>query len=336
MIKIKGYYFDGRSSNQLAVSITFELSGEVLIEGVDFKISTSIKKLKISPRLANTRRSIYLTGGAKLETDDNKAIDKVQAYFSENIFYSLLHKVEKNSSIVFLSLFISIIFIWGGIEYGVPFASKWVVKTVPYQAEKDIGEQGLEALDQWLFSKSTLTEAEQAHWQQQFGQLLAVVEKPYDYRLILKHSKKMGANALALPGGIIVVTDALIELAENDQQVLAVIAHEMGHIEYQHGLRALLQNSMTALFMAGILGDITSISSLSVTLPTLMVEQRYSREFELEADQYAVEVLQQLQINIEQYIRILSVLKHAKHMPDTFDYFSTHPSMDKRIEIIQK
>ena len=122
----------------------------------------------------------------------------------------------------------------------------------------------------------------------------------------------MGANALALPGGIIILTDELFKLAENDEQVLAILAHEIGHIEYQHGLRSLFQDSLTALFLAGLLGDMSSVTSVSATLPTILVESRYSREFEQEADQYAVHYLNAQNIEIEQFIRILTLLEQPQ------------------------
>ncbi len=334
MIKIEGDYFDGRSSSHISVVMKIDNIGGVVIRGHNLEIKTTVKRLKISARLANTPRSIYLPKGAKLEIPDNKAIDQVCAYFDKNILQTFLYKIEKNGSIVLLSLFISILFIWGGIEYGVPFAAKWAVKAVPYQVEQDLGEQGLQALDKWLFVKSSLKKTDQIQIQQQFKRVVLLAEKPFNYRLELRDSKQMGANALALPGGIIIMTDGLFKLAENNQQIMAVLAHEVGHIEYQHGLRALLQNSITALFMAGILGDITSISSLAVALPTMLVESRYSREFELESDQYAIDFLKDQQIDLKHYAKILRLLEQPGHSTYKFDYLSSHPAMDKRIEII--
>lgn len=334
MIKIDGYYYDGQSSTQVPVAITFEQTGAVLIRGSELEINTTVKKLKISARLGDTPRSLYLAKGAKLETNDNKAIDQVCSYFDKNILQTLLHKIEKKASIVLFSLVIIVIFVWGWIEYAVPLTAKLAVKAVPFQVEQDIGEQGLQALDKWLFSESAINASDQARLQTHFKHLVNISKKQFNYRLELRNSKQMGANALALPGGIIIVTDALIKLAENDQQIIAVLAHEMGHIEYQHGLRSLLQDSITALFMAGVLGDITSISSLSVAIPTMIVESRYSREFELEADQYAIDFLLDQQIDIDQYAKILRLLEHSTDSKNQFDYLSSHPSMDKRINII--
>ena len=335
MITINGYYYNGQSPVQTLVTVVFHLSGKVVIEGETLNIITTIEQLTIAPRLANTRRNIYLANGAKLETDDNDAVDKVSRYFSKNILHALLHKLEKNWHYTLTALVVTIVFLWGSIEYGVPQAAKWAVKGIPENIVISIGEQGFSTLDKWLFSPSTIEKMEQLRIQNRFKTMLASANNPYPYRLILRSTKQMGANALALPGGIIIVTDDLIKLAENDEQILSVLTHEMGHIEYQHGLRSLFQNSLTALFMAGVLGDITSVTSLSVALPTMLVERRYSREFELEADQYAKKFLQAQNIELDQFIRILSLLEINRSQDDEFDYLSSHPAMNKRVLTLQ-
>ncbi len=334
MIKINAYYYDGQSSEQIPVTVIFHPSGEVEITADQLNIKTSIQHLTIAPRLANTQRNIYFENGAKLETNENDAIDRITAYFETNIIFTWIHKLEKNWSYALIALLTTIGFLWGGIEYGVPIAAKWAVKAVPYSIEQKIGQQGLKTLDDWLFSPSNITLAEQKHLQNNFNDLVSISKREPDYQLMIRSSKQMGPNALALPGGIIILTDSLIELAENDQQIIAVLAHEMGHIEFRHGLRSLLQDSLTALFMAGVLGDISSVTSLSVALPTYLVESRYSREFELEADQYAIHYLQDQNIDVDKFSRILSLLEQSQNMDYEFDYLSSHPAMQKRIGII--
>lgn len=335
MIKVEAYYYDGLSSIQIPVTVTFYPSGKVEITAENLAIITSTQRLSITPRLANTQRNIFLEGGAKIETYDNDAIDRISAYFDTNIFFAWIHKLEKNWSYAAIALLTTILFLWGGVEYGVPLAAKWTVKAVPYSIEQKIGQQGLETLDEWMFTTSTLTDAKQKHLQSIFKHLVTISAANQEYQLLLRSSEKMGANALALPGGVIILTDDLVALAENDQQILAILSHEMGHIKFRHGLRSLFQDSITALFMAGILGDISSVSSLSVALPTFLVESRYSREFELEADQHAINYLRDQNISVDNFSRILSLLERTQNLEYQFDYLSSHPAMQKRIDIIQ-
>ena len=80
----------------------------------------------------------------------------------------------------------------------------------------------------------------------------------------------MGANAVALPAGIIIMTDALVELSENDEELAAVLAHEIGHVRNRHALRALLQNSVVAGSIILVTGDASSAGSIAAGIPTLL------------------------------------------------------------------
>ncbi len=336
MIKIEAFYYDGRSSARIPVSVSFQASGAVVIQGETTRVDTRLEDLTISARLGNTHRSLFLPDGSKLETGDNDAIDNVCHAFAKNPWHAVLHKLEQRWLYVLSAIVIAAGFIWAGIEYGVPVAALWTAKAIPPSVEQKVGEQGLTSLDHWLFSESEIGPDEQNRLQQRFSQLITkAAGGPYHYRLLLRGSQKMGANALALPGGIVVVTDGLVELAENDDQIMAALAHEIGHVEYQHGIRSILQDSLTAILMIGLLGDISSVSSLSATLPTVLVESRYSRQFEQEADLYAVELLQKQGIAPEQFVEILALLEKSHGTGFEFDYLSSHPAMDKRIAIIE-
>lgn len=335
MITITAFYYDGRSSARTPVSVSFSTSGQVLIDGENLSLTTRFDQLTISARLGNTLRSLFLADGAKLETDNNDAVDRVCHHFARHSWQTRLHRWEQRWLYVLSALVISVLLIWTGIEFGVPLAAKWAAKGVPLSVETQLGEQTLSNLDKWLFSESQLDAARQQQAQQRFAEITYDLSNASHYRLVLRNSKRMGANALALPGGIIIATDALLELAENDEQLLAVLAHEIGHVEYRHGIRSVLQDSFTAALMIGLLGDISSISSLSATLPTILVESRYSRQFEQEADLYAIKLLRKQHIAIEQFIRILSLLEQPGHSDIEFDYLSSHPAMSKRINLIK-
>src|SRR5207253_5111075 len=99
----------------------------------------------------------------------------------------------------------------------------------------------------------------------------------------------LGANAFALPSGIIVVTDDLVRLSRSDDEVLGVLAHELGHVKHRHTMRRLLEGSATALIIAGVTGDVASTTSLAAAAPTLLLQTRHSRDNEREADADAVQ-----------------------------------------------
>jgi Zn-dependent protease with chaperone function len=99
----------------------------------------------------------------------------------------------------------------------------------------------------------------------------------------------LGPNALALPGGHIVLTDAMAQLlAAHPDTLTGVLAHELGHVRHRHGMRMLVQASLLGLVAGLVVGD---FSSLLATVPTVLGQQAYSRDFEREADAQARELL---------------------------------------------
>ena len=334
MIEISGFYFDGKTASRTAVTIHFLESAKMQIEGEDLIVEAYLSAVKISPRIANTSRNIYFTDGAKIESLANDEIDQVIRDFNLEGGLAWIHKLEKKIHYVIAAFFITIFSIWAGIEYGVPFTAKWAAKSIPLSVEQKIGSEGLETLDKLLLNPSKLDLAIQQRLTQQFQENIGFLENSETYQLVFRHSEPLGANALALPGGIIIVTDGLVELADNDQQIIAVLAHEVGHIIAHHGIRSVFQDSFTALLMAGVLGDLSSMSSLAVALPTILVDMRYSRQFEREADDYALAFLRKNDINPQVFAQILARLQTTLPEDSEFDYLSSHPAMAERIKRI--
>ncbi len=130
------------------------------------------------------------------------------------------------------------------------------------------------------------------------------------------------------------MTDALVKLATSDDQISAVLAHEIGHVRQRHGLRLGLQAVGVAALSAAVLGDAASISSLAVTLPTALLQSGYSREFEGEADDYAFARLREVSISPKAFADMMALFdkEHHKTGSESKDYFSTHPATAKRIE----
>lgn len=97
------------------------------------------------------------------------------------------------------------------------------------------------------------------------------------YQLNFRKNPVIGANAFALPGGYMLITDELIDLANNNDEIVAVLAHELGHVKGRHALRQTLQGTVSGFIIIAITGDVSSIAS---GLPALMMNISYSRELE--------------------------------------------------------
>ena len=125
----------------------------------------------------------------------------------------------------------------------------------------------------------------------------------------------------------------MVDIAGNDDELVGVLAHELGHVHHRHALRAWLQNSMTALGFALLTGDVTSVTAFAATLPTALVEAKFSRAFETEADDYAMALLTQLDLSPADLAALLRRLGRGAQDDDgALGYLSSHPATRDRIE----
>ncbi|MGR9088857.1 MAG: M48 family metallopeptidase [Gammaproteobacteria bacterium] len=337
MIEIQATYYDGKTPVGRPVTVLFYESGKVRIYGSGISIDARMSDISISPRIADARRNIYLSNGGKLETAENEAVDIVLGYFNTGSIQRLLHWVENQWSHALFAVLSSALCIWAFIEFGVPAAALWTAKSFPPSTESEIGIQGFNALDEMYLSPTSLETDDIERIRSRFDAMAASMPQKYPYRLEFRNSPLLGANALALPGGLIVVTDGLVKLAENDDQIVAILAHEIGHVEHQHGLRAVLQDSITTLFIAVIVGDVASITTLSSALPAILVQNRYSRKFELDADIFAADLLADQNIPLQAFCSMLARLSNKQGESERkFGYLSTHPDIPHRIERIRE
>jgi predicted Zn-dependent protease len=319
-------YFDGKSSLRHEVGLLIG-GGKVKLVGRDIELEYSARKVRVAPRLGNTPRWLYLPGGGACAVADNDAVDR---FTRERPFTRLLNRLEARPVYAVVAIALVAGLLWLLIDRGLPPVVETIAERIPRGAETALGEQTLDALSKDWFQPSALPRARREALRQEFDDLAKSAGDTGPLRLEFRASP-IGANAFALPSGIIVVTDDLVKLARNDQQVLAVLAHEIGHVRYRHTMRRLLQSSGTALIIAAVTGDIASTTSLAASAPALLLQTRYSRDYEREADAFAIDLLQRTGIGAQHFAAILARLER-KHGGRGFmpTFLSSHPPTAER------
>jgi Zn-dependent protease with chaperone function len=178
-----------------------------------------------------------------------------------------------------------------GYVWGVPWVARSVVAVTPPAVEQAIGDAALAQLKEGLFRPTQTPAAVQAQWRER---LQAALQQAYPkgatpWQLHFAGGGRLGANAVALPGGHIVITDELLELLKGaDDAVLGVLAHEHGHVKRQHGLHAVVRFGLVSAATSVALGD---FSAVLAGVPALLAHMGYSRDAEREADADAALVL---------------------------------------------
>jgi Zn-dependent protease with chaperone function len=172
-------------------------------------------------------------------------------------------------------------------HYGIPVAARFAAAQVPDSVTTRVGDAVLSQLEREALRPTVLPSSRQRQIAAAFASLMPA-DTPDRYRLLFRSSPDLGANALALPSGTIVVTDALVTLARDDREILGVLAHEAGHVAGNHGMRLVFQSSALAIVVGLLVGDFASIIAIA---PTVLLQAKYSRDFEREADAYAADLL---------------------------------------------
>jgi Zn-dependent protease with chaperone function len=338
MSTFTGTYFDGRSSKPVQVGITFEGTTLRLQDcaAVLPDIVVPLQNCSATPPLGKTGRSLILPGGARCETRDADLlafVDSRRGPIGSARIVNFLESGWKTALACLLGLFLCI---WGFVAAGIPFLSKIAAAAVPAAVTDRLSRQTLAVLDTHFLEPSELGAGRSAHLQSLFHGLVDRKNSPTHYRLEFRKSDQAGANAFALPSGLIVMTDELVGLAENDRELIGVLAHEIAHVENRHGLRMLFQNAGTLLLVSALAGDVSSISAAGETLPTLLIESGYSQRFEKEADRAAGMYLIRMGWGTVSLQNVLARIAKTAPIHPAFAIFSTHPDLEERIGYLKK
>ncbi|HPT44654.1 MAG TPA: M48 family metallopeptidase [Candidatus Rifleibacterium sp.] len=141
-------------------------------------------------------------------------------------------------------------------------------------------------------------------------------------------------NALALPGGHIVIYSELLEQIESENELAMVLAHELGHFVSRDHLRGLGRSFLFFIVANVFLGDSSATKSLMNSSGIL--QNNYSREQEYAADAFALHLLVKHYGHSGGASDFFTRLAARESLPDLVHYLSTHPASAKRIKAIEQ
>lgn len=332
----KANYFGNLNSQRKSVTVEVD-EDEIHIDFGDGEtLIYSTTNIQISSRVGNTARWITLHDESQLESTDN---DEIDALFTQHLHTrnQFVHELESSWKYILSCLLIVVVFSWGFTFHGVPMLAKHVAFTLPPDLHQTLEQETLEVLDDWLFTASQLPIERQNELQEEFQRILKQlnIDKERPYKLLFRHSDIMKANAFALPYGAVVFTDDMVKLAKTDDELMAVLVHEIGHIENRHAMRRAVQSSVLPLVIMAITGDSTTATTVIAALPTILIESGYSQQFEYEADDFAKSYLKEHNLSGKPLADLLARLAQ-KYPSDTPSFISTHPPTEERISNLLK
>lgn len=346
--KLAGLYFDGVSARAEPVELEFLLD-QLVVQGPSTNVRWAKGQTRLEEPVPGAPCVLVVTqgefAGGRLELPAPHALGLLKANGYSAGWFSHLHRSMLG---VLLCMSALIAGAYLGYTRGLPAAGVAVAKALPQDVMAGHANRAWAEIDNALFKPSQLPAAQQALYQSHLADLQTSAQAfqtsqfqaaPLQVTLLFRQSPVLGANAFALANNTIVLTDELIELLNNEQAVIGVLAHELGHLQQRHAVRHLVQNSVVGAVSLMLLGDVSYVVAAA---GAGVLGSHYSRNFEREADQFAIDLfvaqgrpLTPLKI-LHQQLNKLDGEKEIERDKGLADYLGSHPNSNERLALIEQ
>ena len=279
---------------------------------------------------------ILLAEGHLFEAENNQETKKFLEFCQKPNAESWLSYLEQKKTVILVGIIILAGLVITVPKYGLPWLGDQVAHWIPQSWLMMAGDETLEILDESFFSPSELAPQDQDQFTKEFKRMASLVLKDQTARLVFRQSEEIGPNAFALPGGLVVLTDELVEIAEDRAGVIGVLAHELGHVQLKHPARRLVRSLMALALVSLIFDDAATFAEELAAISGSLISLAYTREFEEEADRAGKEILIGTGLSPIPLADLLQKLsdgceENCSQLPE---WLTTHPSVPSRIEFL--
>jgi Zn-dependent protease with chaperone function len=327
---LQANYFDGCSTRVRVVNLSL-VGEDLVIAGEDIDLRVPFADINVDERLGRAPRRLRLRGGMICEVRDLDALDALLRSAAHRDGW--VDRMQRRSQFVLLSCAACVLMAAVAYKWGLPWAAEAGARHLPPAVGKTLSAQSLKILDGSILMPSKIAEARRQALSGEYRALRLPEGGTADSALLFRDSPQLGANSFTLPDGTIIVLDDLITSIADDQQILAVLAHELGHAHGRHGLRLLLQSSAVGALWTFYVGD---ISQLLAAAPAAVVQAKYSQDFERQADDYGAALL--LYNGMSPGLLAEALDKLAVRHPGSAKaaYLSSHPPTEERMRHLRQ
>lgn len=332
MSALRATWYDGRTALGREAWLEQPAPGRLRLRTGDEIREFDAEALRLSPRLGALPRQLALPGEGHLELEHSPLLE--QWLPRRGRVEAFADWLERRRLAVLGSAAALVLGVVGFFEIGLPWMANQVAPMVPPAMERAITRQAMALLDGGQFKPSRLPEARREALKLRFFEITRGLPRADGLRLEFRDAPLLGPNALALPDGLVVMTDQLVELTDDEDELMAVLAHEAGHHEHRHGMRRALESSAVVVVAGFLFGDLSGTGSLSVSIPVLLLESGFSRNHEREADAFAFTLLARNHISPDAFARVMERLSkfHGGDDAGPVSYLSSHPPGRERVE----
>ncbi|MEH3118599.1 MAG: M48 family metallopeptidase [Methylorubrum populi] len=322
-VSTTGTFFDGISARPRPV--TLRLSYRLEIAGGDVSRDWSLLDLRAADAAPPQMRINHAQGPESVEFADAAFADALKARCPD------LGRTEREGGLTRLVLWsaaagISVLL---AALYGVPAASGVIAPLVPQAFEAQLG-RSVDGQIVGLLGDPPLCDDAPARavLDRLTARLAEGMALPVTPQVSVR--RHAVANALALPGGRVILLSDIIAKAKDGDELAGILAHEFGHVAARDPMRSVITAGGTSFLLSLVLGDLTG-STVLVTIGQAAISAGYSRDAERAADAFAVGAVERAGGDGAALAAILERITDAEdEKPDAVSFLRSHPFTAER------
>lgn len=353
MNEVRGTWFGGGHSRGSPARLRWSAAGVAVITEEGLRVSVDREKVQVSSPLPGTPTRIAFGGKESFATGDADGVERLRESLA--LTAGVANRIERHMPAVIVAAALVVAMLAGLAFQGVPALAARLALTVSEEVSAQMSGALMSQLDVFLESSNIALERrrELERYFLSHGEI-ATIE--------FREAGIFGANAVTLGATMVAFSDELVELAESDEELLAVYFHELGHARLRHVEQNVFRASAWLVLITVLTGDIGAVGELLVGLPLSVGLAANSREFEREADAYAVDRLIEADLSPIHLATILRKLEihhlrrrdseNSTGSDDTrrtrsanteedpisyspLDYLSSHPPTEERVAYVR-
>ncbi len=290
---------------------------------------------RISDPVAGLPRRFSFPDGSAFEADPSGELDAFVGALNISSGWSWALKAKPK---LMVATVVAAILFPFAIWFGFPVIADAIAVSLPRGVTAEIGTQALSSLDRGVLGPSEMPATQRREAEAILDELVAAAGLPYgSVQLEFRKGDVIGPNGLALPGGIIIMTDELFALSEHPDEIAGVLAHELGHVEKQHGTKKIVRAVGLLFLVQFLIGDTVSLIEEAASAGASVIGFSYSRDFELEADARSVQLMKAVGRDPRKMFDLLHrIFTKFEIDPDAkASFLSTHPGLKERLDALR-
>ncbi|MEM6488032.1 MAG: M48 family metallopeptidase [Pseudomonadota bacterium] len=216
----------------------------------------------------------------------------------------------------------------------VPMLAQQLAPMIPPEREQALGRAVSAQVERLLVSSDEepicSTPEGDAALARMTERLVGQMDLPYPLNVRVLRSPMV--NAVAMPGGHVLLFDGLIKRADRPEEVAGVLAHEIAHVIHRDATVGVLRTAGSAGLLSIMVGDVFG-GGMAAALGEAAINASFTREAEARADETALAMLADAALPSAPFSRFFDRMREEHgDTPEALRYFASHPSLSGRAE----